>query len=886
MHDFQSVSIGGTNRHCRTMTFVGLVLVLLLGMLAFAPTAQAETPYPDADWPLWHAEWMIEIVKDPDAVPTPHEPSDLSWLHFHRNHPELMDASVNTIRPRIVRGYQTLDPATPDIQLQYVVRGQAVSGWLDAPFVFELSIDNPAFEAMADGVHDLTAVVRGPDRLDFHPLPAFIHLTRERSEGNPYGYDTSVPIMNRVQEAPGVHNDWSFGPGITYVDPSERNFVGYPVNPEGTPWSTPPLETDLYQELMAPHSELFGAVQMWWDHPGETGNSFVRGLTPKHGEDHRTLRVGFGHERFPMKDGPSGVGWMSPYVSGAVDSQGRFAFAEAGGRVGYLLPDGEIVTLAGWRVQPGLDPLWWEKPTDVVRQNMELVGDWQDGRGEFFTPLDVAIDPLDENILYVAAYEDHVIWKVEVPDDLRNGVATVSILAGAPDHTAGFADGSGAGARFNGVASLVFDPIADALYVADQDNDAIRRVERNGTVTTVAGAPGMQQQLVAAGVTWTDQLASRAATQFTVTASEANAGVQPDIYLPQSIRVDSQGNIILLEIGYGSIRRIDPTTGETELLDEVRQKHREYDRGWAWLDVDRWGNSGPVDGVYWTKFVSTLDGEVFNEVFRWLPPDGGPSVNLFPNGTGLYPDGWGEIERTNAPHYGWLVAVDPRGGVLLGGGGEHGLTRLRLQRDDDPVETQNYWLGRWVWRTNTPIDAAVATQSIALKYGWGGHNYLGLTDAWSLSGATDAELLDAFEVSDAVRNDPQATAYLLEFIRPNTFRATGTPVPTDPLDCLDQFVDELAQLACFATSVQNNLDATPSAELDDLRELRTRVIDLKRQLLNVRRSLRAGLPIRAGLIGSVRYRQATESIVTLRHQLLEIRAALAQVRADVQAARP
>lgn len=32
----------------------------------------------------------------------------------------------------------------------------------------------------------------------------------------------------------------------------------------------------------------------------------------------------------------------SPYISGQVDSKGRFAFDEVGGGVGYMSPDGEI----------------------------------------------------------------------------------------------------------------------------------------------------------------------------------------------------------------------------------------------------------------------------------------------------------------------------------------------------------------------------------------------------------------------------------------------------------------------------------------------------------------------------------------------------------------
>lgn len=772
-------------------------ILLSLSLLVQVTIANAQSD----DWPDYNAEWIIQIKKDPNTNPPPHEPEDLEWLHLHRNHPFLPDALSNTIEPRIYRGYETMDPANSNIQLRYTVHSVVVSDWLSPPFRFDLSIDNPALAQLTDGIHDISVEVRGATRLDFQPARAFVHLSRDLSNGEPFGFSRSVPIINGPRN--NEHDPLAFGPGVVYVDPSERNRAGYPIDGSVSPWSERPDQTTLYQELMAPHTELFEAVQLWWDHPAHADAPFVRGLPPKHDEDHRFLRVDGKHERFPMMDGPRGVGWMSPYISGQVDSQGRLAFAETGGRVGYLMPDGEILTIAGWRVKPGMDPIWWGKPLAAVRRNMENRGRWLAGRGEMFTPLDIAIDPQNENIWYVVGYEDHVVWKVQIPANPRTEQATISILAGDPQHSAGDADGNGGSARFNGPASIVFDPVNDVMYVADQDNDAIRQVTRSGDVTTLFTSQGMRERLTNQGIEWTDQLASRTVTRVEVTASQASQGIRPDIYMPQTIRVDSRGNIILLELGFGAIRRINPFSGETKILGEVQQKHQEFSRGWAWLDVDRYGNSGPVDGIYWCKFVTSLPDEIFNEAFLWLPPEGGESINLFPTATGLNPDGWGPREATNPPHYPWLVAVDPRGAVYLSGGGEHGLTRLRKRVDGDPGRSEDsYWFGRQIWKSGGTQDSAIATNSYALKYGAQGHNHLGLTSSWDLRGASDEQLLDAFGASDALRNDPLSRERWLEYVRPNTVVRTGqgsTPV----ISVTGGTVSEAAANARVSVSLSN-----------------------------------------------------------------------------------
>jgi hypothetical protein len=210
-------------------------------------------------------------------------------------------------------------------------------------------------------------------------------------------------------------------------------------------------------------------------------------------------------------------------------------------------------------------------------------------------------------------------------------------------------------------------------------------------------------------------------------------------------------------------------------------------RGWAWLDVDRWGNAGPKDGIYWYKSVGgPPEGEEAggaNEVYGWLPPSGGRSRSVFGHYVYL-PDSGGPRGLTFPPHYPWLVAVDPRGALLAAGFGQHGVSRLRARRPGDPRPLEQDWqpfeAGRWVWTSGTPPDSPrIASRSSALKFGWGVHNYLGFADAWALRGdEPDEELLRMFEAPEAVRGDPTARQLWLDYVRAN--RSSGAEAPPAP----------------------------------------------------------------------------------------------------------
>ena len=101
-----------------------------------------------------------------------------------------------------------------------------------------------------------------------------------------------------------------------------------------------------------------------------------------------------------------------------------------------------------------------------------------DGTGKhasFSGPRGVAVD--QAGTVYVADTGNNSIRKV-TPD----GVVTTLAGGGEP----GFADGTGAQARFNGPIGLAVDPDGNML-VADTDNQRIRKVTPAGVVSTLAG---------------------------------------------------------------------------------------------------------------------------------------------------------------------------------------------------------------------------------------------------------------------------------------------------------------------------------------------------------------------------------------------------------------
>ena len=158
-----------------------------------------------------------------------------------------------------------------------------------------------------------------------------------------------------------------------------------------------------------------------------------------------------------MRDGAADRARFSDPFGVAAAADGAIYVADAGEaqRIRRIAADGAVTTIAGG------------------------ARGYQDGpvaQARFDTPSGVAIDAW--GTLYLADTANHAIRRIS-PDGM------VSTIAG--DGTAGYRDGPGRDARFNGPIGVAVDA-SGRVIVADTYNDRIRAIAPDGTVTTVAGS--------------------------------------------------------------------------------------------------------------------------------------------------------------------------------------------------------------------------------------------------------------------------------------------------------------------------------------------------------------------------------------------------------------
>lgn len=188
----------------------------------------------------------------------------------------------------------------------------------------------------------------------------------------------------------------------------------------------------------------------------------------------------------------------------AADAAGNVYIADSGNNtIRKTAPDGTVTTFAG---------------TAGVAGSADGVGT----AATFNFPTGIATDASGN--VYVADFANHTIRKI-------TPAGAVTTLAGTGG-LAGYADGTGAAARFSRPSGLAVDG-AGSVYVADSDNQVIRKISPSGVVTTFAGLAG-----------------TRGSADGAATAARFND--------PIAVAVDVSGNVYVADFTNNAVRSITP----------------------------------------------------------------------------------------------------------------------------------------------------------------------------------------------------------------------------------------------------------------------------------------------------------------------------------------
>ncbi|MCG6146519.1 SMP-30/gluconolactonase/LRE family protein [Leptospira bandrabouensis] len=172
----------------------------------------------------------------------------------------------------------------------------------------------------------------------------------------------------------------------------------------------------------------------------------------------------------------------------------------------------------------------WEVTTFAGMAGVSGFSDGQGSIAKFNSPKGLTID--SEDNLYVADSVNGTIRRI-------TSAGIVSTFAGNASVAGSNVDGVGSSARFNSPSDICIDS-QGTLYVADTNNQTIRKINASAEVTTIAG--------------------------FASSAGFQNGnGTNSRFYLPEGITIDINGNLYVADTANSRIRKIAPNGDVTTL---------------------------------------------------------------------------------------------------------------------------------------------------------------------------------------------------------------------------------------------------------------------------------------------------------------------------------
>lgn len=268
---------------------------------------------------------------------------------------------------------------------------------------------------------------------------------------------------------------------------------------------------------------------------------------------------------------------------------------------------------------------------------------------------------------------------------------TVTTFAGSG--SAGGVDGTKAQASFNDPTQIAIDG-QGFLYVADKQNNAIRRITPQGVVNTIAGtgASGFSNTTGAITFNFPNGVAANSGGNYIYVADEANNAIRlladqsiastfvgdgkaglvnaadtaARFNYPAGVAVDSAGNIYVADNGNNVIRKVSSKGNVTTLAGS--------------------GVRGSADGTGATAAFNQPQalcvdaaGNVYvadegNNVIRKITPQG-VVTTIAGNGTAGLVDGKGTMSEFNQPQG---IAIDNTGNLFVGDTGNNVIRKINV----------------------------------------------------------------------------------------------------------------------------------------------------------------------------------------------------------------
>jgi hypothetical protein len=200
----------------------------------------------------------------------------------------------------------------------------------------------------------------------------------------------------------------------------------------------------------------------------------------------------------------------------------------------------------------------------------------------------------------------------------------------------GSADGQGDAVRFYGPHGLAMD-VNGSLFVADKYNHTVRKITREGVVSTLAGLAGSG-------------------------GGADGIGSSARFFLPEAVVLDVTGNLIVADAGNNTIRRITPGGVVTTIAGPTGGS---YGRSDGWGSMDGLGNTARFlnpEGLAIDQNGNLIVADSGNHTIRRISPNGTVTTLAGMAGESGGADGAAGSARFNLPTG---LAIDAAGNLFV-----------------------------------------------------------------------------------------------------------------------------------------------------------------------------------------------------------------------------